>query len=134
MSGAMNLIHFSQLLAVASGGAVGACLRWALGLWLNPLSGTLPLGTLAANLGGGLLMGISLALIEAMPALPPTLKLLLTTGFLGGLTTFSTFSAESLQLLQRGAFGSFCLHLLLHLGGALFATWLGHALITGLRG
>ncbi len=134
MSTALNMIHFSQLLAVAAGGAAGASLRWLLGLWLNPLSAALPLGTLVANLGGGLLMGISLALIEAMPALSPTLKLLLTTGFLGGLTTFSTFSAEGLQLLQRGAVGWFGVHLLLHLGGALFATWLGHALVSSFRG
>ena len=79
------------LLAVGSGAAAGAWLRWWLGIVLNPVFPTLPLGTLAANLIGGYLMGIALAVLSHFEALPPEARLLITTGFLGGLTTFSTF-------------------------------------------
>ena len=86
----MNLAAFA---AVGAGAACGAWLRWGLGVWLNPVFALVPLGTLAANLLGGLLMGVALAAVQAWPTLSPALKLLLTTGLLGGLTTFSTFSA-----------------------------------------
>ena len=92
----MNLAAFA---AVGVGAACGAWLRWGLGLWLNPLFVLVPLGTLAANLLGGFLMGVALAAVQAWPTLSPALKLLLTTGLLGGLTTFSTFSAEAFHLL-----------------------------------
>lgn len=91
-----------SLAAIGFGAACGAWLRWGLGVWLNPLFERLPLGTLAANLVGGLLMGVLLALIEAYADLPPPLRLFAGTGFLGGLTTFSTFSAEAAVLLERG--------------------------------
>ena len=88
--------------AVGAGAAIGAWLRWVLGIWLNPVFPTLPLGTLAANLIGGLLMGVAMEMMARMTQMSPELRLLLTTGFLGGLTTFSTFSGEMTGLLLRG--------------------------------
>jgi len=87
--------------AVGAGAAVGAWLRWGLGAWLNPIFPTLPLGTLASNLVGGLMMGCAMELITRHALIPPEARLLITTGFLGGLTTFSTFSAEIVTLLMR---------------------------------
>ena len=92
---------WSGLVAVGGGAAVGAWLRWGLGIALNPLFPTLPLGTLAANLIGGLLMGLAMELLTRHAAWSPEMQLLATTGFLGGLTTFSTFSAEVVTLLLR---------------------------------
>src|SRR5271167_4827330 len=91
-----------SFVAVGSGAALGAWLRWWLGIALNPVFPTLPLGTLAANLCGGFLMGVAMTLVAHFDAMPPALRLLMTTGFLGGLTTFSTFSAETVSLLTRG--------------------------------
>ena len=127
-------MNFAAFVAVGAGAACGAWLRWGLGLWLNPAFVFVPLGTLVANLVGGLLMGLALALIQAWPAMSPALKLLLTTGLLGGLTTFSTFSAEAFHLLQRGALGWLTLHLTLHVGGSVLMTWAGYALFNALRG
>ena len=90
-----------QFAAVGIGAALGAWLRWGLGALLNPVFPTLPLGTLAANLVGGLLMGIAMEVITRHTMLSPEMRLLITTGFLGGLTTFSTFSAEITTLLLR---------------------------------
>ncbi len=115
--------------AVGIGAAVGAWLRWALSLAFNARIETLPLGTLAANLVGGYLIGIAVGLFNDMPQLAPEWRLLLVTGFLGGLTTFSTFSAEAVALLQRGAYGWALLHSGVHLLGSValciagFATW-----------
>jgi len=92
---------WSGLLAVGGGAAVGAWLRWGFGAALNPLFPTLPLGTLAANLVGGLLMGVAMEIFTRHAVLSPEARLLVTTGFLGGLTTFSTFSAEVVTLLLR---------------------------------
>jgi fluoride exporter len=89
------------LIAVGGGAAVGAWLRWGLGAMLNPVFPTLPLGTLAANLTGGLMMGVAMEMITRHAVLSPEMRLLVTTGFLGGLTTFSTFSAEIVTLLLR---------------------------------
>lgn len=126
-------MHASAFLAVGSGAAIGAWLRWGLGVWLNPLFMAMPLGTLAANLVGGFLMGLALAAIQAWPTLSPAVKLLLTTGFLGGLTTFSTWSAESFHYLQRGALGWLALHLLVHAAGSVLMTWAGYSLFNALR-
>jgi CrcB protein len=87
--------------AVGIGAAVGAWLRWGLGALLNPVFPTLPLGTLAANLSGGLIIGFAMEVLARNASLPPEARLLVTTGFLGGLTTFSTFSAEVVTLLLR---------------------------------
>ncbi|MEC5396784.1 fluoride efflux transporter CrcB [Uliginosibacterium sp. H1] len=111
--------------AVGGGAATGAWLRWGLGLWLNPMLAAFPLGTLVANLVGGFLMGVALFLIQAVPELPAAQKLLLTTGFLGGLTTFSSFSGEVFGMLQRQAYGSAGLTITLHVAGSLLATWAG---------
>jgi CrcB protein len=88
-------------LSVGAGAASGAWLRWWLGMLLNPVFPTLPLGTLAANLLGGYLMGITIQLLTQHAVFSPELRLAITTGFLGGLTTFSTFSAETVTLLLR---------------------------------
>jgi CrcB protein len=117
------------LFAVAFGAVLGAWLRWALGYWLNPRLAHLPLGTLAANLVGGYLVGVAVAVFAANPALSPFWRLAIITGFLGGLTTFSTFSAESVALLQTQQWGAALLHVLAHLGGSLLATVAGIATV-----
>ncbi len=110
-------------LAVALGAACGALLRWQAGVWLNTRLPQLPLGTLLVNVVGGLLIGAALVLL-ARPE-QQLWRLLLVTGFLGGLTTFSAFSGESLTLLQRGQWGWALAHSALHLLGALGAAALG---------
>ena len=111
--------------AVGIGAAIGAWGRWGLGLAFNALFPLVPLCTLIANLVGGYLMGISMGLIGLGGLLSPELRLLVTTGFLGGLTTFSTFSAESVTLFSRGDYGWATLHLMSHLFGSLLLTALG---------
>ena len=112
--------------AVGVGAAVGAWCRWGLSLLLNPVIGNLPLGTLAANLIGGFLIGVVMALAEPM-SLSVTTRLLLVTGFLGGLTTFSTFSAEAVGLLSRQQYGWAMGLILAHLAGSLLLTAAGFA-------
>ena len=112
-------------IAVGGGAALGAWARWGLGLWLNPLLPAVPLGTLAANVGGGYLIGLCLAWFSLNPGVAPETRLLLVTGFLGALTTFSTFSAEAVNLLQRQQYAWAVAHILLHLAGSLAATILG---------
>ena len=90
-----------SVLAVFGGAGSGALLRWWLGSWLNPVFPTIPLGTLAANLIGGLLVGVASAFFTHNTALPPEWRLLIITGFLGGLTTFSPFSLEVVTLISR---------------------------------
>lgn len=111
--------------AVGGGAALGAWSRWGLGLWLNPLLPELPLGTLLANLAGGYLIGLVLAWFAMAQSVSPEVRLLVVTGFLGALTTFSTFSAEAVTLLQRQQFGWVFAHVALHLAGSLGATVLG---------
>lgn len=111
--------------AVGLGAAMGAWLRWWLGVLMNPLLPALPLGTLVANLLGGYLMGIALGLFSAFSSLPVELRLLVATGFLGGLTTFSTFSAEAVTLLGRQQYAWAAGHVLSHLLGSLAMTALG---------
>ena len=123
---------FYGFLAIGIGAALGAWLRWGLGLWLNPIFPTLPLGTLAANLLGGLLMGIALEWLVARAALPPELRLAIITGFLGGLTTFSTFSAETATLLLREEYYWTLALVLAHVIGSVTMTLLGILLIKGL--
>ena len=114
-----------SFLAIGVGAACGACLRWGLGLWLNPSLPELPLGTLAANLLGGYLIGVALAFFMQHPGLSPEWRLLIITGFLGGLTTFSTFSAETVTLLLRGQYLWGSGIIAAHLGGSLLMTVLG---------
>ena len=118
----MNWLAFA---AVGGGAALGAWMRWGLGLWLNALLPSLPLGTLAANLIGGYLIGLSLAWFALAQSVSPETRLLIVTGFLGALTTFSTFSAEAVTLLQRQQYGWAAAHMALHLTGSLGATVLG---------
>jgi len=119
MSGALWL----KILAVASGASLGALLRWGVGLWLNSSWMGFPLGTLLVNLVGGFLIGMSLEWFGRTP--DELLRLLLVTGLLGGLTTFSSFSGESLVMLQRGEFGLALAHTAAHVLGALAAAALG---------
>lgn len=113
------------ILAVGGGAAVGAWLRWGLGILLNPVFPTLPLGTLVANLSGGLVMGFAMELITRHAVLPPEARLLLTTGFLGGLTTFSTFSAEIVTLLLRREYLWGTIAIASHVIGSLALTIVG---------
>lgn len=114
-----------SFLAIGVGAALGAWLRYALSLWLNPLHNTVPLGTLTANLLGGYVIGLALAFFATRPELSPQWRLFVVTGLLGGLTTFSTFSAEVVYLLQRQQLGWGLITIGLHLGGSLSMTALG---------
>jgi len=120
------------IVAVGAGAAIGAWLRWGLSLVLNPLFPTVPLGTLAANLVGGFLMGICMALISHYQAMAPELRLLLTTGFLGGLTTFSTFTAEATTLPSRGQLGWGAALVAAHVVGSIALTLAGLLLTSAL--
>jgi CrcB protein len=113
---------------ICIGACAGALARWQLGLWLNPslLPGTaLPLGTLAANLIGGYLVGVAVAVFQAMPELDPAWRLALITGFLGALTTFSSFSAEVVAMLGQGRYARALGTAALHLLGSLLLTIAG---------
>ena len=116
-------------IAVALGAALGAWLRWGLTIFLGQLHAHIQLGTLVANLVGGYLIGLALGFFDASPALSPAWRLFVITGFLGGLTTFSSFSGEAMVLLQRGQYGWALAHAALHLLGSIgcciagYATW-----------
>ena len=112
------------VIAICIGASIGALARWGLGLWLTP-GGLLPWGTLAANLIGGYLIGVAIALFQAMPQFDPVWRLLLITGFLGGLTTFSSFSAEVVEFLMAGRYGLALMTAGLHVLGSLAMTLLG---------
>jgi CrcB protein len=103
-----------SLLVIAVGASLGAWLRWLLGMKLNALFPTIPPGTVVANMVGGYIIGLAIAFLAASPSLSPEWRLLIITGFCGGLTTFSTFSAETVALIQEGrllwALGSVSLH------------------------
>ena len=118
-------MNSAGFVAVAIGAVLGAWARWGLSAWLNPSSPSLPLGTLAANIGGGYLVGISVAYFASNASLAPEWRLACITGFLGALTTFSTFSAESVELLLAGRYGAALLHSGTHLFGSIAATMLG---------
>jgi fluoride exporter len=115
----------TAFLAIGAGAVLGAWLRWGLGLWLNPSLSALPLGTLAANLSGGYLIGLAIAFFAQHPGLSPEWRLFAITGFLGALTTFSTFSAEVFTQLSRGQAGWALATASLHLFGSLAMTGLG---------
>lgn len=117
----------NSILAISLGASLGAVLRWLLGLALNALFPSLPPGTLAANLIGGYLIGLAVTVFAAYPALAPEWRLLVITGFLGGLTTFSTFSAEVVVLLQQGRWSWATAAIAAHLVGSLSMTLLGIA-------
>ena len=113
--------------AVCAGASLGALLRWRLGAWLNGAHAWLPLGTLAANLLGGYGVGVAVAFFAQQSHWPEAWRLFAITGFLGGLTTFSTFSAEVVSLVQQQRLGSALALAGLHLGGSLLATFAGLA-------
>lgn len=110
--------------AICVGASLGALARWGLGLWLNPVA-LLPMGTLAANLVGGYLVGICVAVFAALPQLDPVWRLALVTGFLGALTTFSSFSAEVVAMLMQQRYGLAFVTAALHLLGSLLLTLAG---------
>ncbi len=118
-------MSYTGFLAVGVGGVLGCWLRWWLAVAFNPLFPNLPLGTLAANLTGGLLMGVALGVFDHFTTLPVEARLLIATGFLGGLTTFSTFSAETTGLLLREQYGWFALHVGSNLVGSIAMTIAG---------
>ncbi len=120
--------------AVGIGAALGAWLRWWLGVAMYALVPALPMGTLAANLIGGYLVGSAVVIFEQYGGLAPELRLFVITGFLGGLTTFSTFSAESVSLLTTGRYGWAFAHTLAHLLGSISMTMLGIASVRALQG
>jgi fluoride exporter len=118
-------VTFTGVLAVGGGAAIGAWLRWWLGILLNPVFPTLPLGTLAANLIGGFLIGITLAAFSHFETLSAEARLLITTGFLGGLTTFSTFSAETATLIARQQHAWAAALVSAHVAGSILMTFAG---------
>ena len=119
--------------AVGIGAALGAWLRWGLGIFLNPVFSVLPLGTLVANLVGGYLMGLAMGFFALGSSVSPEMRLFITTGFLGGLTTFSAFSAEAVHLFARGEYGWASAHILSHVIGSLLMTGLGILTVQLLR-
>ena len=123
-----------SVIAVCVGASLGALLRWWLGSQLNNLFPAIPPGTLAANLVGGYVVGIAIAFFATYSAIAPEWRLLIITGFCGGLTTFSTFSAELVTLLQQGrslwAFGAAAAHL----GGSVLMTLAGIGTVNLIRG
>lgn len=117
----------SAFVAVAAGAVLGAWLRWGLSIWFNPRIPSLPLGTLLSNLIGGYLVGVAVAFFAAQNSIAPEWRLFCITGFLGGLTTFSTFSAESVELLLSGRYAAAAAHTAAHLFGSILATVIGIA-------
>ncbi len=116
---------FKTILVIALGAATGAVLRWFLGLRLNSLFPAIPPGTLLANLIGGYIIGVAIAYFASAPNIAPEWRLLVITGFCGGLTTFSTFSAETLILIQQGRLGTAAGAIALHVSGSLLMTFAG---------
>lgn len=119
------MLVLGNVLAVGIGAALGAIARWVLGIWLNHASSALPWGTLAANLVGAYCIGLVLGCFLLFPDTPGWVRLFLTTGFLGGLTTFSTFSAETVGLFERGQYWMALGYSGVSLFGALALTGLG---------
>jgi len=113
-----------SVVAICIGACVGALARWGLGLWLNP-GAVLPMGTLAANLIGGYLVGVAVAVFQALPHLDPAWRMAIVTGFLGALTTFSSFSAEVVGMLGQQRYLLAFSTAALHLFGSLLLTIAG---------
>ena len=124
---------YLSIAVISVGAALGALLRWFLGVQLNTLFPALPPGTLMANLVGGYLIGVAVAYFAGNPALPPEWRLLTITGFLGGLTTFSTFSAEVVAQLMEGRLGWALSTILAHVLGSIAMTLLGIGTVSLVR-
>jgi len=118
---------WKPIFAISLGSAVGALLRWVLGTQFNSAFPTVPLGTLLANLVGGYIVGLAIAYFAQAPDIAPEWRLLIITGFCGGLTTFSTFSAEVLTLLQQGRLSWGLAAIAVHVSGSLLMTLAGLA-------
>jgi CrcB protein len=118
-----------SILAVGIGGALGSLARWVLGMRLNSLVPAMPMGTLAANLIAGYVIGLAVALFTKIPEIPPEWRLFVVTGCMGGLSTFSTFSAEVITQLQQGRLAWAALEVAVHVSGSLLMTTLGIATI-----
>lgn len=116
---------FLSIISIGGGAAIGALVRWMLGLLLNPIFPSLHLGTLTANLIGGFLIGMVMALLQHYPTIPTVVRLASTTGFLGGLTTFSAFSAEATTLLTQQEYMWTSILVISHVGGTILATLVG---------
>jgi len=128
------MLTSTHFLAVALGATAGAWLRWLLSLWLNRHADMLPWGTFAANMLGGYLVGLVLGVIASHPEWPQFWRLLLVTGFLGGLTTFSTFSAEVIGFVEEERLGMALTYAGTSLAGSLALTFLGLLTAQSLRG
>ena len=124
---------WKSILAISVGASVGALLRWWLGTQLNRLLPTIPPGTLAANLIGGYIIGLGIAFFASVAAIAPEWRLAVITGFCGGLTTFSTFSAELVTLLQQGQGLWACAAIAVHLGGSVMMTFAGIGTVNQLQ-
>jgi fluoride exporter len=123
-------MYFWSILAVAVGGALGSLIRWVLGIRLNSVFASLPLGTLAANVIAGYVIGIAVAGFARAPQIAPEWRLFVITGMMGGLSTFSTFSAEVVQRLQDGRLGWAVGEIAIHVGASLLMTVLGIATVS----
>jgi fluoride exporter len=124
---------WKSVAAIAIGASLGALLRWWFGVKLNGLFPTIPPGTLAANLVGGYVIGVAVAFFSTFSALPPEWRLLVITGFCGGLTTFSTFSAELVTLLREGRVLWAFAGMAIHLGGSVLMTFAGMATLSWVK-
>ncbi len=122
-----------SVVAVVVGGSIGCLLRWFLGLWFSGSGSVIPLGTLTANLVGGYIIGVAVAYFALNNTLAPEWRLLIITGFCGGLTTFSSFSAEVVLMLRQDRMLWACGTVALHLFGSLLMTFAGFATVAGLR-
>ncbi len=125
----MNAVGPAGFVALAAGSLIGATLRWLAQIVLNPILPTLPLGTLLVNVVGGFLIGMAVALFQGYAGAPPYWRVFVIPGLLGGLTTFSSFTAESMLLLQEGRPGWALLHAGAHVFGALVACFAGYLLM-----
>ncbi|MDP2072156.1 fluoride efflux transporter CrcB [Methylotenera sp.] len=125
---------FNGFLAVGAGAVIGAWMRWGLGLALNATLPALPLGTLVANLVGGYFIGLFMGFFALTTTVAPEIRLFAVTGLLGGLTTFSTFSAEAVNLFTRGQYGWAATHILVHVLGSLAMTGMGLLTVHLIRG
>jgi len=124
---------FKPIIVISVGAIAGALLRWWLGSALNSHFPTIPPGTLTANLIGAYVVGIAVALFAAYPAIAPEWRLLVITGFCGALTTFSTYSAELVTLLQQGRAAWACAAAFVHLGGSIVMTFAGIGTVAWLK-